>query len=338
MSARPIVDGTYEHEGVPGVLLDCDRMQLTLFPEAGAKILNLVHKPSGFDLLWSNPRVPLQRTYPGPAFEDVWCGGWDELFPTDPPCEVGDNTFHDHGDLWFGPWSWSVEHDDGTEATVYLRRYTVALPCLMERWLTVRRDGLHIAFRYRLTNLGTQPVPYTWSLHVAHAIAPDSRIHLPARSIDVVPVQAGRFVGAEGPLGWPTHEGVDMGSVLGAERGLTEWLYARELDEGWCAVTHPSAGVGLGLAFDRRVFGMVWLWGVYGGWRGHYVLLTEPSTSPPGGLARAVEDGTAVWLAAGATLETVAIATILEDVAEARPADERPTGLSILENTAPALM
>ena len=143
-------------------------MRLTLFPDAGAKILNLVHKGSGFDLLWNNPRVPLRRTYPGAAFDDVWCGGWDELFPTDNPGEVGDNTFHDHGDLWFGPWDWSVAHDDGEVATVYLRRHTVALPCLMERWLTVWRDGVHVEFRYRLTNLGTQPVPFTWNLHVAH--------------------------------------------------------------------------------------------------------------------------------------------------------------------------
>ena len=315
------------HEGVSGLLLECDRMRLTLFPDAGAKILNLVHKGSGFDLLWNNPRVPLRRTYPGVAFDDVWCGGWDELFPTDNPGEVGDNTFHDHGDLWFGPWDWSVTHDDGEVATVYLRRHTVALPCLMERWLTVWRDGVHVELRYRLTNLGTQPVPFMWNLHVAHAIAPDSRIHLPARSVDVVPEQAGRFAAARGSLGWPTHEGTDMGSVVSADSGLTEWLYASELHDGWCAVTHPSAGVGLALAFDLRVFGMVWLWGVYGGWRGHYVLLTEPSTSPPGGLARAVEQGTAAWLAAGGTLDTAAVATILEDTAEVGRADEPPRGL-----------
>jgi hypothetical protein len=327
MSTRRIVDVAYEQQGVPGLLLECERMRLTLFPDAGAKILNLVHLPSGHDLLWTNPRVPLRRTYPGAAFDDVWCGGWDELFPTDPPGEVEGNTFHDHGDLWCGPWDWSVEHDDGDEATVVLRRYAVALPCLMEKWVTVRRSGLEVHFRHRLTNLGARPVPFTWNLHVAHAIAPDSRIHLPARTMEAVPGRAGRFAGRQGPLDWPVHEGTDMGAVAGVDSGLTEWLYARELDEGWCAVTHPTAGVGLGLAFDPGVFGTVWLWGVYGGWRGHYVLLTEPSTSPPGGIERAVADGTAASLAAGATLETATVATILEDVVAAGPADVPPAGL-----------
>ena len=45
---------------------------------------------------------------------------------------------------------------------------------------------------------------------------------------------------------------------------------------------------------------------------GHYVLLTEPSTSPPGGLARNVADGTAAWIDAGTTLETIVRATIVE--------------------------
>ena len=132
---------------------------------------------------------------PGAAFDDIWCGGWDELFPTDPPCELDGNTFHDHGDLWHGPWDWTVEHDDGETATVHLRRYTVALPCLMEKWITLRRDGLDVRFRHRLTNLGTQPLPFAWSLHVAHAIGPDSRIHLPAAAVAAGPSMPGRLDG-----------------------------------------------------------------------------------------------------------------------------------------------
>jgi hypothetical protein len=145
--------------------------------------------------------------------------------------------------------------------------------------------------------------------------------------MEAVPGQAGRFAPARGPLAWPMHEGMDMGGVAGVETGLTEWLYTRELLDGWCAVTHPAAGVGLALSFDAAVFKTVWLWGVYGGWRGHYVLLTEPGTSPPGGIAQAVADGTAASLGAGQTLETTTVATILEDVGEAGAADVAPPAL-----------
>ena len=115
---------------------------------------------------------------------------------------------------------------------------------------------------------------------------------------------------------WPVHDGLDLGAVLPAASGLTEWLYAVGLREGWCAVTHPSRSVGLALQFDPHLFRTTWLWGVYGGWRGHYVLLTEPSTSPPGGLARNVADGTAAWLDADSAIETAVTAVVLDEIAE----------------------
>ena len=118
------------------------------------------------------------------------------------------------------------------------------------------------------------------------------------------------------PLRWPVHDGLDLGAVLPAASGLTEWLYAVGLREGWCAVTHPSRSVGLALQFDPHLFRTTWLWGVYGGWRGHYVLLTEPSTSPPGGLAHNVADGTAAWLDADSAIETAVTAVVLDEIAE----------------------
>ena len=327
VGADRLVDTSLLRDGVPGIALEGEKLRLTVFPEAGGKILDLVHKPTGVDLLWKNPRVPLRRTYPGAMFDDVWCGGWDELFPTDPPCELDGNAYHDHGDFWIGPWEWSIERDDGDEATLYLRRHAVSLPCLMERWVTLPRDGLNVSFRHRLTNLGTQTVPYVWSLHVAHAIAPDSRLHLPAGRLGVVWPQCGRAGDATGDISWPTSDGQDLAGVPRPESGLTEFFFARDLREGWCAVVHPSAGLGLGLSFDSDVFSTVWIFGVYGGWRGHYVLLTEPSTSPPGGLAKSVAEGQAAQLEPGAALETRVVATVLEGVDPGLSGDALPPEL-----------
>jgi Domain of unknown function (DUF4432) len=313
MSGRALVDTSLVADGVPGIAITGEGLRLTLFPEAGAKIRDLVHIPTGENLLWRNPRVPLRPTYAGAAFDDVWCGGWDELFPTDAPCEVGQDTFHDHGDLWFAPWEWRVEEDDGETATVGLRAYAVSMPCLMERWISVRRDSLEIRFRHRLTNLGARPVQFFWNLHVAHAIDPSSRIGLPVDKMHTVEGWAERFRG-DLLVGWPDHGETDMRAVPAPEAGLTEWLYTPDGSAGWCEVTHPARGVGLRLDYDPSVFRTTWLWGVYGGWRGHYVLLTEPGTSPPGGLAVNVADGTAAELGAGAVIETTVTATVLDAV------------------------
>ena len=81
------------------------------------------------------------------------------------------------------------------------------------------------------------------------------------------------------------------------EEAFTEWLWSQSTN-GVVAVHHPD-GSGVSIAYDTAAFPYLWLWGVYGGWRGHYVLLTEPCTSRPGSLVENVERGTAARLEAG---------------------------------------
>ena len=61
----------------------------------------------------------------------------------------------------------------------------------------------------------------------------------------------GRLAGATTPAAWPVHEGLDLAAVLPPESGVTEWLYAVDPHEGWCAVTHPVA-IGRARARVRR--------------------------------------------------------------------------------------
>jgi hypothetical protein len=310
-----LVDSEADCDGVRAIALRGTALDVVLCPDVGGKILDLVHRPTGVNLLWRNPRVPVQTTHAGAPFDDVWCGGWDELFPTDGPCELDGSNYHDHGDLWIGPWEWTVERDDGDAAVVYLRRHSASLPCLMERWVSLDRDGLQLRVRYRLSNLGPRAVPFVWNVHVAHALQPRSRVHLPARTVAVVPPYAGRVEPGRGDVSWPGPDGGGDLSLLPApDSGLTEYFVTRDLDDGWCAVTHPVLGIGLGLAFDRSVFPRVWLFGAYGGWRGHHFLLTEPSTGDPGSLADNVAAGSAAQLAPGESLETEVVAAVLTDL------------------------
>lgn len=320
-----IVDRALVRDGVPGIGLETDELRVTVFPEAGGKVLDLVDRRTGLNLLWQNPRVPLMRTHAGAPFEDVWCGGWDELFPTDAPCTVDGNAIHDHGDLWIGSWECALVDQDGDSATLHLRRFSPSLPCLVEKWLTLAEGTPELRTRYRLTNLGPGPIAFVFSLHVPHALGPGSTLHLPASRIAVEPPYVGRPPLGESACPWPGPGGEgDLSRLPGPESGLTEWLWTRDLAGGWCAVSHPGPGVGLALAFDPAVFPTVWLFGVYGGWRGHHFLLTEPATGPPGSLATAVESGTAATLAPGAVLETEVVATVYAITGPPPPGDASP--------------
>ena len=114
------------------------------------------------------------------------------------------------------------------------------------------------------------------------SIGPGSRFHLPASRVGAAPPMRSRFGDAVHELAWPVQPTVDLAATLPAEEGRTEWFHTLDQRDGWCAVTHPSRGVGLALDYDPELFRTTWTWGVYGGWRGHYVLLTEPWTEPAG--------------------------------------------------------
>lgn len=289
-------------QGLTELSIRAEFVTLVIVPEAGGKILQLIDNESGFNLLWENPRVPIARTYAGAPFDDVWCGGWDDIFPTDAACEVGTNAFHDHGDLWIGPWTWSLEKDEPDETIIRLSRDSVSLPCTVDKWITVTREGRGISLVLRLTNHGRSPVRFIWNQHIAHAIGPGSRVHVPVSRMGVV--APAPSLGDVREVTWPVNDGTDLSQLAGPEADVLEFLYAKDLREGWCAVTHPAHGVAVRIEFDKEVFRTPWLWRVLGGWRGHHVLLTEPCTSLPGNLASAIDNDSAATLAPGASLET----------------------------------
>lgn len=309
-------------EGLTEIQIRGQFVTLVIVPEAGGKILQLIDNESGFNLLWQNPRVPISRTYAGAPFDDVWCGGWDDVFPTDAACEIEVNAFHDHGDLWIGPWTWSIEKDDPDETIIRLSRDSVSLPCTVDKWITVKRDGRGLSMRLSLTSHGLAPVRFMWNQHIAHAIGPGSRVHLPVSKMGVIPPAPSLDNVHE--VTWPIHDGADLSRLAGPEADVLEFLYAVDLRAGWCAVTHPSHGVAMRIEFDKEVYRTPWLWRVLGGWRGHYVLLTEPCTSLPGSLASAIQNDSAATLAAGTSLETEMRVVVSREFDPNAPGDQDP--------------
>ncbi len=310
-------------DGLESVRIVGDEIEVAVVPGAGGKISRIVDRASGFNVLWENPRVPLRRTYPGAPFDDVWSGGWDDVFPTDPPCEYDGGSYHDHGDLWIGEWDWSIEEDSLDAATIHLSRDSVSLPCRVDKWIRVDRGSPKVSVRLRLTNSSVRPVTFMWNQHIAHAIGPDSRVHLPASQMNVVgPAPS---LGGATSVDWPVHDGRDLSILAGPEAGTLEFLYPGDLRAGWCTVTHPSRGLAVRVEFDPAVFRTPWQWRVSGGWRGHHFLLTEPCTSRPGSLADAAANSSAAVLDAESSLETELDVTVFASFDGGAPGDVDPT-------------
>jgi hypothetical protein len=148
-------------------------------------------------------------------------------------------------------------------------------------------------------------------------------VHAPASRFAVAGPTRSR-AGDATEVSWPVHDGLDLSRLPGPEAGVTEFLCTDDLQAGWLAVTHPHVGVAVRLGFDPAVFRTPWLWGVFGGWRGHELLLTELCTSRPGSLTTAVAEGSAASLDAGASLETEVVVTVTRDFDPDAPGDQDP--------------
>jgi galactose mutarotase-like enzyme len=305
------IDPHYRIHDLKAVVLENAHLRLTILPEAGAKIFDLICKRSNRNLLWHNPRLEPRRPVFGQNFDDWWSGGWDEVFPTCDASTYQGETYPSLGELWSLPWSWEVAENHATTACLFLTRTTIIAPARMEKWIELRIDEPIVRFRHRLSNIGTQPMDFVWGIHPCFRVEPGFRIDAPATTGVIGHTVSAPF----GPVGttyaWPEPA---VCTVPPPTRGWCEGHYATGLAAGWVALTDPTTRTGIGLVFPRDVFPVLWCWMVYGGWRGHYHVALEAWTGWPHQLDKAVAAGRHRRLAPGESLDCETLAVLYSGV------------------------
>lgn len=300
----------WSYRGFAAIVLENERLRATVLPGHGAKVIELISKRAGRDLLYHHPRFDIRPPVFGVNADDWWTGGIDEIAPTAHPCTVGGETLPFLGEYWSRPWSARVLDEGPDQAVVDLSADGVITPLRLERRMELRAGEPFLRSRHRLTNIGTEPVPFMWGIHPGLAIRPGARIDVPAAqgvlaeahpALGVAPGTAFAWPNLAAPTGTP-----DLDLSVAPSGDPPTWLFVHldGLAAGWLAVTDPPTRSGFAMAFDPSVLPAVWLWGVYGGWRGIYALALEAWTSSPARLDEAIAAGRHRTLRPGETLET----------------------------------
>ncbi len=320
------IDTHWQYCGLPVVRMENELVCIDVLPEAGAKIFNFVHKPSGRNLLWHNPHVlPARQAY-GAAFDDNWSGGWDELLPNDLPSPAPEgDMLPDHGEVWSQAAEWEILENRESACQVSFTSYGRVLPTRFEKAITLREGEPFIRIHYTYTNLARYPIDFLWNIHPALTVTEHTWLDVPASTGITDAWREERFQGNT-TFHWPRavdRQGrqVDLRAVEPAEGGAADMHYLTGLRQGWYAATDRQAKVGFALSFPLEVFRCVWLFRALGGWRGLYTLILEASTGYPYDLTVARQRGTCGHLEPGAKLEAevLAIATSgMSSVSEVR--------------------
>jgi hypothetical protein len=311
--------------GWNAVELEGDRLRVTVLPDKGADIVELLHLPSGVDVLFKAPwgllppGAPPREEADGLEFIGNYEGGWQELLPNaNDACSYDGVELPFHGEVALLPWVAEVLGSDTVRLGVRCRR----LPLGLTRVMRVR--GEELVVEGTVTNEGETRIPFVWGQHLVLGppfIEAGCRLDLPARTIvtaEQVWEETARLEpGQESE--WPHARArgggtVDLSEVPGPEAGSHDDLFVGGFSEGRASVTNPGLDLTFTLRWDERVYPWVVLWQPYGGARdpslaGSYALGVEPWTSRHC-LARALDAGEATWLDPGASLSTTVVASV----------------------------
>lgn len=304
-------DPNWRYLGLECLRIENEHLTIDVLPELGAKIYRLIDKARDTDLLWHSPRVDPHVTALHANFDDHWPGGWDEVLPGGVPSRnrYGDELPH-MGELWTQRARWRLEESSADRIVLACSIMTPITPVRWERRLTLEAGSAVVALSYRIENLDSRPIDFNWGLHPVQAITPAHRFDVPALHAEV-DEHGGGILGAKGDsYAWPRFGELDVSRALGPDAGDFALHYLTELQDGWVACTDTAARRGFGLVFPRQVFPVVWLWLVYGGWRGYYHAIMEPWTGYPSALAEAVAAGRARSLGPGEVLATELAAVV----------------------------
>jgi galactose mutarotase-like enzyme len=328
----------WSYRGLQLITLDNGLLRLQIMPEVGAKIWQITYLPLNADLLWNNPRIHPARQAINARYDDVWSGGWDELFPNDEETMIGGERYPDHGELWSGHWK-AEPFSSAHEVGVRLSFQTPVSAIALEKIITLRRDHARIYFTHRFTNLGAEPFPFLWKLHPAFNVTAQHRLDFPRMRVVREPAFPGTLQNAPEQFEWPFapvgSEIVDLRIVPTSQQRQLHFLYGTEMESGWCAITNTSNRLACGLRFDPSVFPCCWLFASYGGWRNYNVAVLEPCTGYPLNFDALLGAGRHKVLAPGETISTDVLFTAQQGVESVAYVDENGAIMESMEESLP---
>lgn len=281
----------WNYRGMRCCLMESDRLRVTVLPDAGGKVHELIYKPGDTDVLYHHPRVEPRPGVFGANADNWWSGGIDDVLPTSHPCRVDNEDLPFLGELWSLPWS--VEQIG--ECSVQLSRSAVITPVVVRKTMTLYpgQDALYVS--YTVSNVGSGAVQFLWGIHPCFPISEGTRVTFSGRYAGLSGAGTGSLIGSGAPSG---KEILAFGKMPTSR----EELRYVDLSEGRLSVWNGKTNVGVAVHFPLEVFPVAHLWIVDGGWRGLRCIGLEPWTGYPARLDEAIRMGHTTTLASSENL------------------------------------
>lgn len=276
------------------VLMENDILRALVAPGIGGRVVSLLHRSSGREFLWRNPKLELAACPPGSEYDPHFAGGIDELLPCDIPETICGIDCPDHGELWTLPLTAAVA---GDRLVLGGRLPLFGLSYHRE----MRLEENRLVCDYRIMNDTDAERIFLWKLHGALAVRPGDRVTCAAQTARVADPEWSRRASTE-PFAWPVADGHDL-SVIPEPDGSTDFCYLYDLSRGSMGM-QAIDGATIECVFDPGIFPCCWYFASHGGMDGAVTAVLEPCTTMPVSVNEAASAGFCSRLAPGEQIVT----------------------------------
>jgi hypothetical protein len=287
--------------GHPALVLENRHLRAAIVPALGGRVWTLDDVMRNRQWIWHRDGVPLAACAPGAQYDDVWAGGWEELFPNDAAGRFEGRDLPDHGEWWTMAWDATQASDDrSTRLRLTAQAAIVKAECVKE--FTLEHDASALTVSYSIKSLEPAPFHFLFKQHLPVRVSPACELMLPGGQVEPVDPTFGTILTGAAPSDWPGRG--DLRAIPPAASRAREFVYVRDLPASWCGVDDHDHNASLRMEYDGQLMPFVWLFLSYGGWRDTYTAVLEPCTNLPKDLATAVQRGQSAVLQPGGVFTT----------------------------------
>jgi len=299
--------------GFETIVLENAHMRAVIIPELGGRVWELEDRVRERQWIWHREDVPLRASTMGDVYDDVWAGGWEELFPNDAPGKFEGRDLPDHGEWWTMKWS-VVDTSSRSMASACLSATSTVVKATCTKEFRLANDTATLLVCYRIRSNEVQPFHFLFKQHLPILITSDCRLLLPGGRAQAVDPSFSTILKRGDEFDWPLvgkgDEGTDLRVIPDRSINAKDFLYVRDLPEPYCGVEDLKHGASIRMNFDYTKLPYVWLFLTYGGWRDLYTAVLEPCSNLPKDLSEAVRLGQSARLEPGQEFKTTVAATL----------------------------
>jgi len=227
------------------IVLENEFLKMTILPELGGRIYQVIFRPTGQTLFYNNPVVKPSRWGPWSSDQNWWlaAGGIEWAFPT-----------AEHGYVWGTPWSYTLARQPDA-VSVILRDSAASNRLRAQVTITLRAGEASFSVQPRIENQTQQTVAFQFWVNAlltlgAPTMSANTDFSFPTSTVQVHSTGDATLPAARQMFSWPVYQGRDLSRYSAWRTYLG--LFAAPSERAFVGAYNRETGLGVVRVFPRQ--------------------------------------------------------------------------------------